>query len=176
MILKCVLLDASIVIEAHKISVWENLIERIEIIVSSIVAHQESLFYSKEEGGIPEAINLKRLIDIRKIKEISATQKEMSLFLNKFDRLFVTRLHEGEAESLSLIMGDRTKDTLYCSSDATAIQALAMIGFLDKGVSMETMLQQIGLQKRLQRQFNEKFFKHHLKKGRENYITGQGLK
>ncbi len=51
MMLKCVLLDASIVIEAHKIGVWENLIERVEIIVSSIVAHQEALFYSGVLGS-----------------------------------------------------------------------------------------------------------------------------
>ncbi len=64
------LLDANVVIEAHKIDVWEKLIERVEIVVSSIVAHEESHFYSEEEGGIPEPINLKRLIQDRIIKEI----------------------------------------------------------------------------------------------------------
>ncbi len=81
MMLKCVLLDASIVIEAHKIGVWENLIERVEIIVFSIVAHQEALFYSEKEKGIPGPINLKRLIDNGKIQEISATPEEIALFL-----------------------------------------------------------------------------------------------
>ena len=79
--LKCVLLDASIIIEAYKIGVWEKLIDRVEIVVSSIVAHKESHFYSKEEGGIPESINLKRLIQDGKIKEISASLEEMADFL-----------------------------------------------------------------------------------------------
>ena len=56
--LKCVLLDANIIIESHKVGVWEKLIDRVEIVVSSIVAYKESHFYSKEEGGIPEPINL----------------------------------------------------------------------------------------------------------------------
>jgi len=62
------------------------------------VAHKESLFYSKEEGGIPEPINLKRLILDGKIKEISATPEEMANFLNYFDRVYVFRLDDGEIE------------------------------------------------------------------------------
>ncbi|HEA67641.1 MAG TPA: hypothetical protein ENI07_12575 [Desulfobacterales bacterium] len=68
---KCVLLDACIVIEAHKLGIWENIIEKAEITVSSIVAHDESLFYSIQESKIPESIDLKSLIDEGKIKEIS---------------------------------------------------------------------------------------------------------
>ncbi len=60
--LKCVLLDSNIVIEAYRLDIWEKLIERVEIVVSSVVAHQESLFYSEEEGKIPDPINLSRLI------------------------------------------------------------------------------------------------------------------
>ena len=53
MMLKCVLLDANIIIESHKVGVWKKLIDRVEIVVSSIVAHKESLFYSEKEGRIP---------------------------------------------------------------------------------------------------------------------------
>jgi hypothetical protein len=45
MMLKCVLFDANIIIEAYQLGVWEKLIDRMEIIVSSIVAHSEALFY-----------------------------------------------------------------------------------------------------------------------------------
>ncbi len=94
---KCVLLDANIIIEAYKMGVWEKLIEKVEIIVSSIVAHDEALFYSKKEGGVPEPINLKNLIEEGKIKEISASQEVIAEFLNKFDRVFVEGLHLGES-------------------------------------------------------------------------------
>jgi len=39
-----VLLDASIVIEAYKLGVWEKFLDRIEAIVPSTVAHDEALF------------------------------------------------------------------------------------------------------------------------------------
>jgi len=38
-----------------KLGIWEQLIERVEIVVSSVVARQESLFYSKEAGKILDA-------------------------------------------------------------------------------------------------------------------------
>ena len=87
--LKCVLLDANIIIESHKVGVWEKLVERVEIVVSSIVAHKESLFYSDLEGGIPEPINLRRLIQNGKIREISASPEEMADFSNYFDKVFL---------------------------------------------------------------------------------------
>jgi hypothetical protein len=173
--LKCVLLDANIIIESHKVGVWEKLIDRVEIVVSSIVAHKESLFYSEVEGKIPEPINLNRLIQDGKIKETSATPEEMADFLNYFDKVFVFGLDEGEIESLSLIKSGKVKDTLFCSSDGPAIQALAMIGHSDAGISMETLLKETGLQKNLECQFGDAFFKKHIKKGSENLIQGVGI-
>ncbi len=175
MMLKCVLLDANIIIESHKVGVWEKLVERVEIVVSSIVAYKESHFYSEEEGGIPGPINLKRLIKDGKIKEIFASPEEMADFLNYFDRVFVFGLDDGEIESLSLIKSGKLKDTIFCSSDGPAIQALAMIGHSDAGVSMEILLQKTGLQKGLEHQFCDEFFKKHIAKGSENYIQGVGI-
>lgn len=175
MMLKCVLLDANIIIESHKVGVWEKLIDRVEIVVSSIVAHKESHFYSEKEGGIPEPINLKRLIQDGKIKEISATPEEIAGFSNYFDRVFVFGLDDGEIESLALIKSGKLKDTLFCSSDGPAIQALAMIGHSNAGISMETLLKKTGLQKGLEYQFGDEFFKKHITKGSENFIQGVGI-
>lgn len=170
------LLDACIVIEAHKLGIWENLIKKAEITVSSIVAHDGSLFYSIQENKIPESINLKSLIDEGKIKELSATREKMANFLNQFDSVFVAGLDDGEVESLSLIMSGKAADSLFCSGDALALKALAMIGHSDTGISMESLLKKTGLQKRLSKQFTDNFYKAQIKKGKQNLITGQGLK
>jgi len=174
--LKCVLLDANIIIETYELGIWDKLTEKVEIIVSSIVAHKESLFYSRSENCVPEAINLKELIKAGKIKELSATRKEMSAFLKKFDSVFVSGLHDGEIESLLLILHRDLENTFFCSSDAIAIQALAMIGHSNSGVSMETLLKKTGLQIRLRRHFKEKYFKEQIKKGVASLLTGEGLK
>ena len=139
------------------------------------MAHKESHFYSKEEGGIPEPINLKRLIQDGKIKEISATPEEMTGFSNYFDIVFLFGLDYGEIESFSLIKSGKLQDTLFCSSDGPAIQALAMIGHSNAGISMETLLKKTGLQKGLEYQFGDEFFKKHIAKGSENYIQRVGI-
>lgn len=174
--LKCVLLDANIIIEAYRLGIWEKLVENCEISVSSIVARDEALFWSRKEGGIPEEINLQILISGGKIKEFSASDTEMGTFLNKFDSVFVQGLHAGENEALALIMHGKIIDTFYCSADATAIQALAMIGCSELGISMEAMMKKSGITKRLRRHYTDKFFKDNIKIGRQNLITGQGLK
>jgi hypothetical protein len=161
---------------AYELDIWDKLTEKVEIIVSSIVARKESLFYSRSEDRVPEAINLKELIKAGKIKELSATRKEISAFLKKFDRVFVSGLHDGEIESLSLILHRDLENTFFCSSDAIAIQALAMIGHSNNGASMETLLKKTGLQKRLRIHFKDKYFKEQIKKGVANLVTGEGLK
>ena len=174
--LKCVLLDANIIIEAYHLGIWEKLIERVEISVSSIVAHTESLFYVRKDERIPEAINLKNLISEGKITEYQASYEDLEELYSRFDRVFIEGIHEGEAECLALILKRRVKETLFCSADATAIQALAMLDRSDEGVSFEALLKKTGLSKKIRRHFSEKFFKLNLKKGAQNLITQTGLK
>ena len=135
--LKCVLLDANIIIEAYKLGIWEELIERVEFTVSSIVANDEVLFFSKQENKIPTPINLRSLIEEGKINELSATQEEMTSFMEIFDSVFSQRLDPGELESLSLIETGKAGDSMFCTSDAPAIKALAMMGRSDAGISMD---------------------------------------
>ena len=174
--LKCVLLDANIIIEAYKLGIWEELIERVEITVSSIVANDEVLFFSKQEDKIPTPINLRNLIEQEKINELSATQDEMTSFLNIFDSVFTQGLDPGEIESLCIIENGNAGDSFFCTSDAPAIKALAMIGHSNVGISMELILKKVGLQKRLSKQFTDGFFKALIKEGQQTLITGQGLR
>lgn len=174
--LKCVLLDANIIIEAYSLGIWEKLIEQVEISVSSIVARDEALFWSSKDNGVPEPINLQNLIADGKIKEFEANASEVSRFLDVFDSVFVTGLHDGENEALALIMAEKLEDTLYCSADATAIQALVMIGYSHLGISMEDLLKKTGLTKGLRRQYTDKFFQYNIEMGKQNRIRGVGLK
>ena len=174
--LKCVLLDANIIIESYALGAWEKLVNQTEIYVSSVIVNDEALFFSTKDGEIPEPIKLKKLITEGKIKETSATTQELRGFRDKFDSLFVGGLHDGEAECLALMMYERGTDTYFCSADATAIQALTMIGLSEFGISFESLLKQAGLTKRLRPHFREAFFKQNEKIGFQNLITRQGLK
>lgn len=173
--LKCVLLDANIIIEAYRLGIWENLMERAEISVSSIIAHTEALFYVGKEKGIPEAINLTALISKGKIKEYCASTEDLAALYSRFDRVFIEGIHDGEAECLALILKRRVPETLFCSADAIAIQALAMLDRSNQGISFEALLKKTGLSKTIRRHFTEKFFKDNLKQGIQNRITKAGL-
>ena len=170
---KCVLLDACIIIEAHGMGLWEALIEKAEIVVSSIVARDEALFYVKRQ--FTEAIDLQRLISEGKITEVAATASQLADLLALFDRSFIDGLDPGEAEALALITENAVGGAHYCTGDIPAIQALAMLGYSERGISMEKLLKQSGLQRHLRTQFTDRFFREKLEEGKENRITGRGL-
>jgi hypothetical protein len=172
---KLVLLDADIVIKAYEIGVWSELIDRVQIVVTSIVARDEALFYSKELGKIPEEINLLELIKEGKISELTASNTEISILLDNFDRVFIEGLHKGEVEALALIYSGKALEYNFCSGDKVAIQGLAMIGYSYLGISMEKLLYGVGLQKKLSHGFTDLYFKKWLKIGNQRFVTKNGL-
>lgn len=170
-----VLLDADVVIEAHALGIWQTLVERCKVLLPSIVVHDESLFFRRRAGRVLEDINLRPLLETGKVTELSATTEELASLQCLFDRVFIKTLHAGETEALALLKVDKALGNWFCSGDARAIQALAMIGIPERGISLETLLRSIGLARRLRRQFTERFFKKNLHIGQVNRITGEGL-
>jgi hypothetical protein len=173
---KCVLLDACIIIEAYKIGVWENLIEKVQIFVPSIVVSDEALFNPKEIGRIPDEINLRKLIVSKRIVELSADALDISALDDVFDRVFVENIHAGEREALALLYSGKTGDAVFCTSDSAPIRAMVILGLSEKTISFEKVLTQIGQTKKLLKQFTEEWFQKQLVLGRQNLITGEGLK
>lgn len=172
---RCVLLDADVVIEAHELGIWQTLIERSKVLLPSIVVHDEALFFRRDIGGIPEGINLPILVQAGKVIEVAATIEEIVALRALFDRVFIETLHDGEIEALALLKAGKALGSLFCTGDAHAIQALAMAGMPERGISLETLLRSIGLGRRLRKQFTEGFFKQNLRVGQVNRVTGQGL-
>ncbi|MBW1920936.1 MAG: hypothetical protein JRI81_12040, partial [Deltaproteobacteria bacterium] len=87
-------------------------------------------------------------------------------------------LHAGETEALALMISGRaeTESALFCTADGAAIRALALLGKREYGISLQSLLTKVGLQKPLEEQFGEQFFKRHLDRGAQDRITGIGLK
>ncbi len=173
---KCVLLDADIIIDAYQLGVWQKLTEQFELLVPSIVIHDEALFFSHRTGGQHEDINLRSQVADAKITELTATSEELASIFGIFDRVFIETLHPGETEALALLKANRAGEACFCTGDGCAIQALAMIGMSERGISMEKLLASIGLRKSLKRQLTENFFKQHRTTGQEKRITCEGLR
>jgi len=50
---RLVLLDANIIIEAHALGIWQNLVKKVDISVPSTIARKEAkFFFSKKENRI----------------------------------------------------------------------------------------------------------------------------
>ncbi len=109
------------------------------------------------------------------LEEVSATVEEMTDIYARFDSAFSSGLHPGETEGLALLLAGRIPEARYCTADAAAIQALAVLGFSDRGVSLETLLAGKRTRCPLERQFLEDFLQRHLSQGLQNRITGAGM-
>ncbi len=172
---KCVLLDANVIIESYETGAWDNLIQRIDVVVPSIIADDEALFFKREYNSMPEAINLRRLGQERRITVQEATLAEMQAVLGQFDKNFGSRIHAGELEALAIINNRKRSGSLFCSADAMAIKALVVLGHAASGISFEKLLSQSGLSRKMrEQQYSESFFQQQIKLG--NQILVQNLK
>ena len=171
---RCVLLDANIVIEAHALKIWTELKDRYELILPSIVVINEvKYFHSSKRGS--KSIRLGEQITRGEVHQLTATVEEYAELYKIFDSVFLQTLDSGETEALALLQANRTPEAFFCTSDAPAIKALAMLGLSRQGISMEMLMNKVGLAKRLETQFTEDFFKTNIRHGQIARITGEGL-
>ena len=169
------LLDANVIIVAHQLAIWEWLLERYRILVPSVVVRTEVLFYpTPGHGRAP--VQLDEQAEAGWIEELTATATELARVYAGFDQSFVSGLHAGEAEALALFLAGRVGEAGFCSGDALAVQALAMLGFAEQGVSLEALLGGKKHDGVLEPQFTEGFLRRNLSRGCENRITGMGLR
>lgn len=132
----CVLLDANAIIEAHARDVWASLLQRVTLVIPSIVL-QESQFYIDPTTGQEVRIDLTEALQNGAIREVSATLEQLSRFYARFDRVFVQRMDPGEAEAIALLLDGALPEHQFCTGDGPAIRALSLLDMPDAGISLE---------------------------------------
>lgn len=172
----CVLLDAMIIIEIHALGIWNHLLEKTEVLVPSTVVRDEAFYFNTKNSKKRRAIQISQSIESGEIAEVAAKSAELQNLETIFNYATLQGLDPGELEALALINSGRTKDALFCTADAAAIRALALMGHSQLGISLEKLLRKVGLQKPLDRQYKENFFRYHLNRGKQDRITGIGLR
>lgn len=168
------LLDACIIIDAYTLGVWDNLVASGEIVAPSIVIHDEAKFYKTENGRESTQIDLPSLVDAHRIQEASATPSEMGDVLQYLDRGTQEGLDPGEIEALAIIMKDRNGEMLFCTADRIAVETVAMLGLSERGVSMESMLDRLGLHKEVPAKCSEQRFRQYIQNGTTMRLQGRG--
>jgi len=172
----CVLLDANVVITAHELGVWDWLVRVFRVSVPSVVVRSEALHYCPvSQPGLKVRIDLAAQVMSGRIQQLEGSVKDISQLLEVFDPSFVDSIHAGEAEGLALVANGKAGDAQYCSGDALAIQALAMLGFAGRAVSFEVLLGGKKTGVPLEAQCTEDYLRRNLAIGLEKRITGSGL-
>jgi hypothetical protein len=166
------LLDAGPIIKLFELGIWEVFIDRCDVTVSQTVADQAK-WANQEAQDI--CIDLEPYEHQGLIKIIDIDTSLAKSFLDRFDRLLQAEVHPGERETLAFLC-DSTEDWLLCSGDGAVFRVLGLLGKSQQGISLEEILQQIGLCKgNLGWEFSKKFREKYARMGQADSIQGRGV-
>jgi len=168
------LLDANIVIRLFGFGIWEKVIEPCDVHLARSVAEHEAQFWEDEHGGRHD-IDLRPHMQDGRVTVFDVAPSELAAFRSEFDLTYLERLDLGEAESLAYLM-NAAEQYLICSADSIVYRVLGNLNRGDQGISLEEVLQQIGLGRRVSRQFSKAFRETWTKKGSQECIRGTGWK
>lgn len=169
---RLLLLDANIVIQLFELGLWDQIVERCEILLSRTVAEHEAKYFSGATGD--QLIDLTKDIEEGRIALVDKDALEVKQFLDQFDPVYLGEMDPGEAESLAYIFSSR--DTcLISSSDAIVFRVLGRLNCEEQGVSLEEILHECGFACTLPRQYGKAFRDQWTKRGQEEMVRGIGL-
>lgn len=171
--LRLLLFDANIVIELHKIVLWEKVIGLCDVTLTKTVAEDESEFW-EDDFEEKHYFNLQEEIDSGKINCITVSNKHLEALFEKFSPVYLDRLDPGEAESLAVLISS-DDDWLISSSDGIVFRVLGNLGLPDQGISLAEVLQKIGLTyPGLRFHFGRDFRLKMTQQGQQEGIMGMG--
>jgi hypothetical protein len=171
---RLLLLDANAVFAAFGHGAWEGLCAAYEIVVPATVVRTEAIFYVSRETGRRVGLDLAGEAAAGRIVEVTASPAEIAAVLSRFDASFRKRLDDGEAEAIALLVA-RDENMRFVSADASAIEAVAMLGMAERAVCLADALRMCGLERRLPRQHGPEFLREHIQEGLRRFVTGEGL-
>jgi hypothetical protein len=172
------ILDAGVVITLHQLGLWQQVVDRCDIHVSRVVAEVESLFHidaNSEPGDYGQDIDLGPDIAAGRITRFEVPIDQIRRFRDLFDDSYASGIHDGEAESLAYLFS-QPGDWLISSGDAIVFKVLGNAGRSEDGISLEEILQRLGLSKPVDWQYTKAFRLKFDKVGSTDQIQGRGLK
>jgi hypothetical protein len=175
--LKLLILDAGVVIKLHEWKLWEQVIAKCDVHLSSIVAGCESKYHRVDGDDWDMDIDLSQAIKDGKITVFEVPLADILAFKNRFDASYFCDLDNGEAESLAYLTSQPKLDFKISSGDAIVYKVLGNLNIGDQGIALEEILQQIGLSRRINEfQYTRAFRDQMTKVGSTDRIQGRGLK
>jgi hypothetical protein len=128
----------------------------------------------QDSAGTERAIDLQPDITANRLRVISVSSGEIAAFRARFDPLYVQKLDDGETESLCFCL-EQGEPYRLCSADAIVFKVLSLMDRSEQGVSLEEVLDAIGLSRALSRQFTKAFREQYRSRGLEDRLANMGL-
>ena len=170
---KLLLLDANVVIYLFEVGLWDKLVERCEVLLSRIVAEREAQFFEKDDGE-KVYFDLQPYIADKRVAIVDTSVADIKAFRDLFDPVYLSRLDDGESESLAYLITSPEK-CLICSADAIVFRFLALLDRIEQGLSLEEILGSIGLGRSMPWEFSKQYRERWTQVGARHKIQGQGL-
>lgn len=170
---KLLILDANVVIHLHEFGIWAQFIAVCDVHLPGTVV-SEAEFY--EAGGQRQYIDLSEDIQQRRIQVFDVELAKIKAFRDRFDLRYAEGLDDGESEALAYLC-ETQQAFLISSGDAIVYRVLGRLNRSDRGISLEEILKDVGLQRSqlpwsCSRQFREKY----TREGSLDVIQGAGMK
>lgn len=166
------LLDAGPVIKLFELGIWQEFIARCDVTIAQQVAEESKWARGETEDCL---IDLAQHSEEGSISIIDIDASKVAAFTNKFSaQLSRVRIDPGELATL-VFMSDSTDPWIICTADGPVFRFLGTIGKTEQGISLEEILEQIGLAKKLEWKYTKRFREKYSHMGQVDSIQGQGL-
>lgn len=171
---KFFLLDAGPVIELHRLSIWPEVTARAEIVLPGKVLDDEVVFWDAGDG-VGHPIHLQDSLDAGRIAVARAEPTDLASVAASFDPTVRERVDAGELEAITVLVRSATPAPEFCTADRMAAVALCLLGRSGLLVSLQRLLERIGLGRQLQWRFSEQAMTQWREEGRTRHLAGEGI-
>lgn len=169
------LLDADVVIRLFELGIWDRLVRAAQVSVARTVLDETMCWYDPDTMA-RKCIVLQPDIAEGRITVIDCDANEVAPVSAACEKF--SDLHAGELESLA-IMCRPGQSALFCTADGGAIRAAVLLDLLERTVSLEELLKQVGLGRdfsgRENQQFSERRFQQSVRLANIDKIQGMAL-
>lgn len=155
-----VLTDAVIVIGAHEQHYWELFCNNYQIALPATILEEEVFYF--QDGDCKQGLTPSRWVIENKVERLEASIDDYENLNRKLSSHFMNSLDPGELEALALLGSKNFKDYLFTTADRAAIKALGVLGWGERGISVEMLLERVGksksMLKKLPHSYTKKWF------------------
>jgi hypothetical protein len=162
-----IIIDTGIVIALFKFGLWSEVLKKCECVLTDVVVAEAQ--YYEDDDGKQHRIDLKPWLEKGNPKVVNVSPKQVVEFVNKFDRTYYERFDKGELATLTHFY-ESQEQCLIVSTDSIVYKTVGRLSMGNRGISLEELLNNIGLTKHLDWPFTEKYRRHYTNLGIQDFI------